>query len=58
MGGFGYAVVEPLTHLLLSDYARYEAILTPLVLLLNTPGETLLMIWVIVKGAKILEAKY
>ena len=55
IGGFGYAVLDPFTHILISDYASYEAILVPLVALLVTPGELLLMGWVLFKGAKIPE---
>ncbi len=53
MGGFGFALVDPLSHLLLSDYASYEAILMPLVALLVTPGELLLMGWLVFRGAKL-----
>jgi hypothetical protein len=55
MGCFGY-VLDSLTHFLLPNYANYEAILFPLVLLL-TIGEILFALWVVVKGAKIPEMK-
>jgi hypothetical protein len=55
IGGVGY-VLDSLTHFLLPNYANYEAILFPLVLLL-TIGETLFALWVVVKGAKIPEMK-
>ena len=55
MGGFGY-VLDASTHLLLSNYANYEAILSPVVLLL-TIGEILFMGWLLIKGAKIPEMK-
>ena len=55
MGGFGY-VLDSFTHFILPNYANYEAILFPLVLLL-TIGEILFALWVVVKGAKIPEMK-
>jgi len=55
MGGFGY-VLDASTHLLLSNYANYEAILSPVVLLL-TIGEILFMGWLLFKGARIPEMK-
>ena len=57
IGGFGYAVIDPLTHILISDYAAYKEILEPLVMLLVTPGELLLMGWILFKGAKLPEMK-
>ena len=55
MGSFGY-VLDSFTHFILPNYANYEAILFPLVLLL-TIGEVLFALWVILKGAKIPEMK-
>jgi len=54
MGGFGYALLDSFTQLLLPNYANYEAILSPVVLLL-TIGEILFAGWVLLKGAKIPE---
>ena len=55
MGSFGY-VLDSFTHFLLPNCANYEAILSPVVLLL-TIGETLFAGWVLFKGAKIPEMK-
>ena len=55
MGCVGY-VLDSFTHFILPNYANYEAILTPLVLLL-TLGEILFALWVMLKGAKIPEMK-
>ena len=55
MGCIGY-LLDSFTHILLSNYAHYEAILDPVILLL-TFGELPFMIWVLVKGAKIPEMK-
>ena len=51
MAGFGY-LLDSFTHFLLPNYANYEAILFPVIILL-TFGEVLFMGWVLLKGAKI-----
>ena len=56
MGCFGY-LLDSFTHLLLPNYANYEAILGPVILLLTIPGEFSFMGWVLFKGAKIPEMK-
>ncbi len=53
LGGFGY-LLDSSTHLLLSDYADYKAILSPAVILLTT-GEVLFIFWLLFKGAKLPE---
>jgi len=53
VGGFGY-VLDSFSHFILTDYAKYEDILLPIVLLL-TFGELLFMGWVLLKGAKLPE---
>jgi len=55
MGCIGY-LLDSFTHILLSNYAHYEAILDPVILLL-TFGELPFMVWVLFKGAKIPEMK-
>jgi len=55
MGCIGY-LLDSFTHILLSNYAHYEAILDPVILLL-TFGELPFMVWVLLKGAKIPEMK-
>ncbi len=55
IGCIGY-LLDSFSHILLSNYAHYEAILDPLVLLL-TFGELPFMVWLLVKGAKIPEMK-
>jgi hypothetical protein len=55
IAGFGY-VLDFFTHLIYTNYANYEAIFLPVVILL-TIGEILFMIWIILKGAKIPEMK-
>jgi len=55
IGCFGY-VLDSFTHFLLPNYADYEAILLPVVMLM-TLGEILFALWVLFKGAKIPEMK-
>jgi len=55
MGCIGY-LLDSFTHILLSNYAHYEAILDPVILLL-TFGELPFMVWVLFRGAKIPEMK-
>ena len=55
LAGFGY-LLDSFTHLLLPNYANYEAILLPLVTLL-TIGEVFFMLWVMLKGAKLPKTK-
>ena len=55
LAGFGY-LLDSFTHLLLPNYANYEAILLPVVTLL-TIGEVLFMLWVMLKGAKLPKTK-
>lgn len=51
IGGFAY-LLDAFTHLVLPNYANYEAILGPAVILL-TMGEILFMGWILLKGAKL-----
>ncbi len=55
IGGVGY-VLDSLTHFILPNYANYEAILFPVVLLM-TLGEILFAAWIFLKGAKIPETE-
>ncbi len=55
MGCIGY-LLDSFTHILLPNYADYEAILDPVIFLL-TFGELPFMAWVLFKGAKIPEMK-
>lgn len=52
-GCFGY-VLDAFTHFILPNYANYEGILMPAVILL-TIGEVIFMGWILFKGAKIPE---
>ncbi len=52
---FGY-LLDSFTQLLLPNYANYEAILGPVILLLGF-GELPFMVWLLLKGAKIPEMK-
>jgi hypothetical protein len=55
MSGFGY-LLDSFTHFLIPNYANYEAILFPVVMLMGM-GEILFALWVLIKGAKIPEMK-
>ncbi len=55
IAGFGY-VLDFFTHLIYTNYANYEAILSPVIIVL-TIGEILFAGWVLLKGAKIPEMK-
>ena len=55
IGCIGY-LLDSFSHILLSNYAHYEAILDPVILLLIF-GELPFMVWVLLKGAKIPEMK-
>ena len=55
LGGFGY-LLDSFTQFLLPNYANYESIFFPVVIILSF-GEILFMLWVVLKGAKIPEMK-
>ena len=55
MGCIGY-LLDSFTHILLSNYADYEAILDPVILLL-TLGELPFMIWFLIKGVNVKQWK-
>ena len=49
-------LLDSFTHILLSNYADYEAILDPVILLL-TFGELPFMIWFLIKGVNVKQWK-